>query len=107
VIVALARIELRLTYAHSLKEKRRALRSMLDRVRSRFSIAVSEVDGQDSWQRAVVGFAVVGSDEVTVSALRDRVAEFIIDAEVGELVKDERENVHFGDAALMGQGEPV
>lgn len=46
-------------HARSLKDKRQVLRSVLDGARARFSVAAAEVDGQDTWQRAVLGFAVV------------------------------------------------
>ena len=56
--------------AHSLKEKRRVVKSLKDQLKSRFAVAVAEVDHQDSWQRAIIGVAIVGSDaHVLVSVL--------------------------------------
>ena len=50
------RLELELPYALSLKDKRKTLRSVRDRLR-RKNISVAEVDRQDAWQRATVEFA--------------------------------------------------
>lgn len=59
--VGVLRVEYRLRRARSLKEKRGPLRSLRDRVQHRFGVSIAEVDGQDSWQRAVLGVAVVGA----------------------------------------------
>ncbi len=46
--------------SQSLKEKRTVLRSIKDRTRSRFNIAVSELDYQDKWQKTLPGFVTLG-----------------------------------------------
>ena len=48
--VGVCRIDLELPGSRSLKDKRRAVRSIVDRVRSRFNVAIAEVDRNDSWQ---------------------------------------------------------
>ena len=55
-------LEIHLPYAHSLKEKRLVVRKIQDRLRSRFNVAVAELDHQDLWQRAVVGVVSISSD---------------------------------------------
>ena len=39
------------------------VRSLKDRLRGKFNVAVSEVDHQDLWQRAQLSVVTVGSDE--------------------------------------------
>lgn len=56
---AALRIELRLPAIRSLKEKRRCLAAVTRAVTTKFPVAVSEVDHQDVWQRATLGFAAV------------------------------------------------
>jgi len=46
----------------SLKDKRQVVRSIKDRIRSRFNVSVAEVDHQDLWQRGTLGIAVVSTD---------------------------------------------
>ena len=96
MLVAVARIELRLTFAHSLKEKRRALRSVIDRAQARFGVHVAEVDGQNTWQRAVLGFAIVGSDRQTIESLQHKVGESILGSDIGLVVSDSRDCLVFG-----------
>jgi hypothetical protein len=60
--IALLEIDLHIPYAQSLKDKRMAIRSLKDRLRKRFNVAVAEVDHQDRWQRAEVGIVSIGPD---------------------------------------------
>ena len=53
--IGLLTLEIYIPEAHSLKDKRQVLRSLKDRLRRKFNVAVAELDGQDSWQRSVVG----------------------------------------------------
>jgi uncharacterized protein YlxP (DUF503 family) len=77
MVVGAAQVELHVHASHSLKEKRGAVRSIVRRVRNEFNVAVAEVVGQDTWQRAVLGLAAVGHDGVSVRAILERVVEFI------------------------------
>jgi uncharacterized protein len=62
VIVGVLQVELSIEGAHSLKEKRHVLKSLLDRVRREHGVAAAEVGDQDTWNRAVVGMAFVSND---------------------------------------------
>jgi uncharacterized protein YlxP (DUF503 family) len=55
-------LELRLDEAHSLKDKRHTVKSLKDRLRSKFNVAVSEIDYQDLWQRSLVSAVTVSGD---------------------------------------------
>ena len=57
-------LEIHIEDAHSLKEKRHVVKSLKDKLRSRFNVAVAEIDGHDLWQRAVVSAVTVSADHV-------------------------------------------
>lgn len=63
--------------SHSLKEKRRPLRSLIEKLRNRFHVSVAEVDCQDLHQRAVVGIALVAADGGILAREIQAVSEFI------------------------------
>lgn len=64
MFIGIARFELFIPQARSLKEKRHVLRSALDHVRNKYpSAAVAEVDHQDLWQRAAIGVSCVAATE--------------------------------------------
>ena len=61
--VTLLTIELVIPHAQSLKDKRREIRGLKDRIRSKFNASVAEVGYQNKWQRAVLAVCLVGSDK--------------------------------------------
>ena len=60
--VGVLTLELRLENAHSLKDKRHVVKSLKDRLRAKFNVAVAEIAYQDLWQRAAVAAVTVSSD---------------------------------------------
>lgn len=53
--IAYLTLELRIEAAHSLKDKRQVVRSVKDRLRNSFNIAIAEIEVTDLWQRATLG----------------------------------------------------
>jgi uncharacterized protein len=104
VIVALARLSLYIPHSHSLKEKRAVVRKIVDRIQARFKLHVAEVGGQDTWQRVVLGFAVVGSDAQRSGQLADEVVRAIQSLAEGEcqLIAVDRDNIRFGGEGIDG-----
>lgn len=60
--VGVITFELRLEDSHSLKDKRHFVKSLKDRLRVKFNVAVAEIDHQESWQRGVVAAVTVSPD---------------------------------------------
>ena len=54
---------LHLEGCHSLKDKRSRIRPIIDRIRDRLHLSVSEVDHQDDHERATIAVAVVAPSE--------------------------------------------
>jgi hypothetical protein len=61
--VGLLTLELHIPDAQSLKDKRQVLRSLKDRLRGHFNVAVAELDHQDTWQRSLIGIVTISSEE--------------------------------------------
>ena len=70
-------IDLHLPDCRSLKAKRAVLRPVVEGLRSRFRVSAAEVGGQDLWQRARVGVAVVGGTESHVRDVMDEIERWI------------------------------
>lgn len=73
--VSLIEVRLHQNASHSLKEKRKLVRSLKDQVRRRFGASVAEIDGQDTWQRTTLLCALVGGSDVESRA--DELARFV------------------------------
>jgi len=63
--------------AHSLKEKRGIVKSILGRTRNRFNVACAEVDRQDNCGVAVLGFVTVSSDKVIARKVLERLEDWL------------------------------
>jgi len=85
MILGASVVELHIHDCRSLKAKRGVVRSICQRVRNRFNLSVSEVGGQDTWQRCVLGLAAAGSDAPSLRRLLDRAGEFIEDLQLAEV----------------------
>ncbi|PYV11645.1 MAG: DUF503 domain-containing protein [Acidobacteria bacterium] len=74
--VGVLTLDIQIPYAHSLKEKRAVLQKMRGRLRSRFNVAVAELDHQDVWQHATLGVVSISdSQPLLESVFRQVLAE--------------------------------
>lgn len=77
MFVGVLAIELFLQESHSLKEKRAVINSVLDRVRSRFNVSAAQLDSDDLWQRAELGFAAISNDGVAAQKVLHHVRDCV------------------------------
>ena len=101
MVVGVALFEIHIPHAGSLKEKRSVVRSLIERVRSRFPVSVSEVGFQDLHQRARVGVTFVSSDQKVVEKTLASIQEFAESSVEGELLGWTEELLHFDEAAPL------
>jgi uncharacterized protein YlxP (DUF503 family) len=94
MIVGALRIDLAVYESHSLKDKRRVIKSLKDRLAQRFNVSVAEVDALDSRQRAVLGLAAVGTDTAFVHGCLDKIVDFIRGQPRASLLDYRREIYH-------------
>ena len=77
MIVGVLRIELAIGDARSLKDKRRIIKSIKERMTSTFNVSAAEVDALDAHQRAVLGVAVVANEARFVTSCLDKIVDWI------------------------------
>jgi hypothetical protein len=95
--VGIARVTFRLHGNQSLKEKRKVVKSLVEKSRSRFGVSVAEVGNQDVHQRATIGVAVIGSDGRTLNAVLDHVVDFMDSMGLAEMLDREIELIPLGE----------
>ena len=69
--------DLHIPESNSLKAKRAAIRPIIDGLRHRFHVSVSEIGHQDAWQRARIGVALVASSDRRLRSVIDDVEQFV------------------------------
>jgi uncharacterized protein YlxP (DUF503 family) len=77
MVVGVVVWELDVLGAHSLKDKRRVVKSMTERMRNRFNAGVAETGHQDVWQRAQLSACVVSNERGHADSMLDAIDRFV------------------------------
>jgi uncharacterized protein YlxP (DUF503 family) len=89
--VGVALVSFRLYEIRSLKDKRKIVKSLVEKSRNRFNVTVAEVADQDVHQKASIGIAVIGNDGRVLNSLLDRIIDFMDSLSLADLVSREIE----------------
>lgn len=90
MIIGVLQFELVIHDSQSLKDKRRVVRSVKDRLHREHQVSVAEVAAQDTLNLAVMGLALVGTDGRYVGQTLDRITEKLRsmhEAEIGSVTR--------------------
>lgn len=60
----------------SLKDKRMVIKSLMQKISSRYNVSIAEVGNQDKWQRSEIGFSCVGNDKSHVERMMQEIIRF-------------------------------
>ncbi|MDA2915743.1 DUF503 domain-containing protein [Nitrospinae bacterium AH_259_B05_G02_I21] len=91
MFIGICTIRLRLRDNHSLKGKRRVVKTITERVKNKFNVSIAEVDHQDLWQRAELGVAIVTNDKGHAHRTLTAVVNFIDGMHLADLLDHEIE----------------
>jgi uncharacterized protein YlxP (DUF503 family) len=94
--VGIARVTFIMHGNQSLKDKRRVVKSLVEKSRHRFNVSVAEVADQDVLQRATLGVAVIGSDSRVLNSVLDHIIEFMDSLSLAEMIDREIELIPLG-----------
>jgi uncharacterized protein YlxP (DUF503 family) len=97
MVVGLSRLVIFLPETHSLKEKRQAITRIVERTKGRFNISIMEIDQTNLWQKATIGFAVIGVKQDHVSSTIENVSRYIESMYIGKVIGSRTEIMVIGD----------
>ncbi|GAB4537771.1 MAG: DUF503 domain-containing protein [Thermodesulfovibrionia bacterium] len=86
MIVGLLTLDLHLLEADSLKAKRFVIKGLKDRIRSRFNVSISEVDGHDLWQRSILGIAYITNEKRMIDKTFEEIRRIVINTPSVEII---------------------
>ena len=86
MVVGTLKIELHLQDNRSLKGKRKIVRSMVDKVKHKFNVAIGEVGSNDKWQKIELGVSAVGNDRRHIDASLNNVLAFLDSLYLAEII---------------------
>jgi len=75
MVVGVLRFRLAIYEALSLKDKRRVVKSLKDRLAGRHNVSIAEVDDLDHWQAATLGVALVANEGRFVQSALARIVD--------------------------------
>ena len=74
--VAVLRLDLSIPGARSLKDRRQAVKSLKERIQSRFNVCCAEVDDQESWVRASLGVTACANDQDFLKSVAEEIVRY-------------------------------
>ena len=77
MVIVSVRVTLQLYASDSIKDKRRVVKSVRERLRHRFNLAVAEVGAQDQWRTAELGLVTVASEAVMAEREVEAITRFL------------------------------
>ncbi len=77
MFIGVCTIEMHIPESGSLKTKRHSLKSLKDRIRSKFNVSVAEVGHNDLWQKASLAVAAVSNDKSYLNQTLDHVLDMV------------------------------
>jgi uncharacterized protein YlxP (DUF503 family) len=89
MVVGTLKIVFHLPENRSLKGKRKVVRSMVDKVKSRFNAAIAETGSNDKWQRIELGITTVGNDRRHIDSSLNHILDFLDSLCLAQMVETE------------------
>jgi len=94
MVIGIGKITLGLSDCHSLKDKRKIVKSMIAKVQNTFNASVAETGLNDVHQRSEIGIAMMGNDRRLINSKMDQVFEFVDTLQLAEIIDTEMEIIN-------------
>lgn len=94
MVAGLGIVTFRLHDCRSLKAKRKIMKSIIGQMRNNFNVSVAEVGSNDIYQRAIIGFALVGNNRAVINSKIDKIFNLLDELNLAEIVGSEMEIIN-------------
>jgi hypothetical protein len=94
MVAGLGTITFRLHDCRSLKGKRKIVKSIISRLRNNFNVSVAEVGSNDIYQKAVIGFSLVGNNRKVINSKIDKIFNLAEELNLAEIIDTEMEIIN-------------
>ena len=95
MVVGTCIITLRIYDVHSLKGKRKIVKSQTQRLKNKFNISIAETGLNDNLSWSEIGFSITGNDRRTVNSIMDRVIEMVEGMGLARIVDSKIEIINY------------
>ena len=94
MVIGFGIVTFRLHDCHSLKGKRKVVKSIISRLQNAFNISVAEVGSNDIHQRAEIGFALAGNSRKVINSKIDKIFNMLDALGLAEIIDTEMEIIN-------------
>lgn len=94
MVVGVCKIKLSIDDAFSLKEKRHIIKSMVERIKSRFNASAAEVGLNDLWKNAEIGISCVSNEAAHADSMLANIVNFVENDGRALMIDYETEIIH-------------
>lgn len=97
MITVACKVYLLIEGSYSLKDKRRVVKSLIEKLKSRFNVSVAQIDVDDIWNSAVIGISCVSNKEIYLDNLIQSLFDFIENDQRVQITKYYTETIYIKD----------
>ena len=95
MFIGVIKVCLHLSEPQSLKDKRRIIKGLTDRIKNKFNLAVAETGRMDSWNNSELGIVCISNEASHADSMLSRAINFIESQGTVELTFVQTEIIHF------------
>jgi len=77
MVIGVVTVSISIPDSQSLKDKRRVIKSVKDRIRGRINVSAAEVGAQDKWQLSELAFVTVAANAEIVQSRISDISSFV------------------------------
>lgn len=85
-VICVISLVLHIPMSHSLKDKRKHVKSLKERIKNRFNASVAEIAALDDWQRAVIGISMISNDRRYLEKQYSLIENYVLETKGIELL---------------------
>ena len=86
MIIGFLLTDIHLPYCHSLKEKRKRLNSIKERIKNKYNIALAELEYQNKWQRTKIGIVTLNNELRVIESIFQKIIQDLEEQLDGEII---------------------
>ncbi|MDJ0829323.1 MAG: DUF503 domain-containing protein [Desulfobacterales bacterium] len=94
MVAGLGIITFRIHDCRSLKGKRKIVKTITNQLRNTFNASVAEVGANDVYQRAEIGFALIGNNRQVINSKMDKLLNRADDLGLAEIIDTDTEIIN-------------
>jgi len=96
MVIGLLKIELYMESSRSLKDKRRIIKSLIQKLKSKYSnLSVSEIELLNNWKKSIIAIVTVSNEITYINSVLDKVLNYIIEGYSYQVVKSDIEILNY------------